>query len=396
MAPDFWNDNRKAQAQMQQLNALREEVSTWESIATQLNDLHGLVELLEEEPDEEMQDEVAQSLLSLEEQVKKLQFALMLNGEHDEKNAILSIHAGSGGVDAQDWAEMLLRMYLRWAEHHHFRTEVYDYSEGEEAGLKSTTVEITGRYAYGYLRSEIGTHRLIRLSPFDAAHRRHTSFAKVEVLPDIDDTIEITIRPDDIETDTYRSTGAGGQHVNKTDSAVRIRHLPSGIVVTCQNERSQIQNREVAMKLLRARLYELEQKKHEEETARLKGENVQADFGTQIRSVTVHPYTIVKDHRTNYETGNTEGYLAGDVDPFIYAYLQDKAGGVMAARISHTFPSVALQHEKNFHTQKTPQRGCCGVFHRLPCTYIERQGVRSVQNRVALHNVQDNGVYAEP
>ena len=331
MAPDFWNDNRKAQAQMQQLNALREEVTTWEGIATQLNDLHGLVELLEEEPDEEMQDEVAQSLLSLDEQVKKLQFALMLNGEHDEKNAILSIHAGSGGVDAQDWAEMLLRMYLRWAEHHHFRTEVYDYSEGDEAGLKSTTVEITGRYAYGYLRSEIGTHRLIRLSPFDAAHRRHTSFAKVEVLPDIDDTIEITIRPDDIETDTYRSTGAGGQHVNKTDSAVRIRHLPSGIVVTCQNERSQIQNREVAMKLLRAKLYELEQKKHEEETARLKGENVQADFGTQIRSVTVHPYSIVKDHRTNYETGNTEGYLAGDVDPFIYAYLQDKAGGVVAA-----------------------------------------------------------------
>jgi peptide chain release factor 2 len=331
MAPDFWNDNRKAQAQMQQLNALREEISIWEGIATQLNELHGLTELLEEEPDEEMQDEVAQSLLSIDEQVKKLQFALMLNGEHDEKNALLSIHAGSGGVDAQDWAEILLRMYLRWAEHHHFRTEVYDYSEGEEAGLKSTTVEITGRYAYGYLRSEIGTHRLIRLSPFDAAHRRHTSFAKVEVLPDIDDTIEITIRPEDIETDTYRSTGAGGQHVNKTDSAVRIRHLSSGIVVTCQNERSQMQNREVAMKLLRARLYELEQKKHEEETARLKGENVQADFGNQIRSVTVHPYTIVKDHRTNYETGNAEGYLAGDVDPFIYAYLQDKAGGVAAA-----------------------------------------------------------------
>jgi len=221
-------------------------------------------------------------------------------------------------------------MYLRWAERHHFRTEVYDYSEGDEAGLKSTTVEITGRYAYGYLRSEIGTHRLIRLSPFDAAHRRHTSFAKVEVLPDIDDTIEIVIRPDDIETDTYRSTGAGGQHVNKTDSAVRIRHIPTGIVVTCQNERSQIQNREVAMKLLRARLYELEQKKQAEETARLKGENVQADFGTQIRSVTIHPYTIVKDHRTNHETGDTDGYLAGNVDPFIYAYLQAKAGGVVA------------------------------------------------------------------
>ncbi len=319
MAPDFWADNRRAQAQMQQMNALREEVSTWEGIASQLNDLHGLAQLLEEEPDEEMQAEVAQSLSSIEEQVEKFQFALMLSGEHDEKNAILSVHAGSGGVDAQDWAEMLLRMYLRWAERHRFRTEVYDYSE-----------EITGRYAYGYLRSEIGTHRLIRLSPFDAAHRRHTSFAKVEVLPDIDDTIEISIRPEDIEMDTYRSTGAGGQHVNKTDSAVRIRHLPTGIVVTCQNERSQIQNREVAMKLLRARLYELEQKKREEETARLKGENVQADFGTQIRTVTVHPYNIVKDHRTGYETSDTEDYLAGNVDPFIYAYLQGQAGGVAA------------------------------------------------------------------
>ena len=313
---------------MQQLNALREEVTTWEGIATQLNDLLGLAQLLEEEPDEEMQAEVAQSLPPIEQEVEKLQFALMLNGEHDERNAILSIHAGSGGVDAQDWAEMLLRMYLRWAEHHHFRTDIYDYSDGEEAGVKSTTVEITGHYAYGYLRSEIGTHRLIRLSPFDAAHRRHTSFAKIEVLPDIEDTIEIVVRPEDIEVDTYRATGAGGQHVNKTDSAVRMRHIPTGVVVTCQNERSQLQNREVAMKLLKVRLYELEVKKQEEATAKLKGENVQADFGTQIRSVTVHPYTIVKDHRTGYESGDTTGYLAGNVDPFIQAYLQEQAGGV--------------------------------------------------------------------
>jgi peptide chain release factor 2 len=309
---------------------LREEVSTWESIAAQLEDLRGLAQLLEEEPDEELQAEVAQSVASIEQEVEKLQFSLMLSGEHDERNAILSIHAGSGGVDAQDWADMLLRMYLRWAESHKFRTEIYDYSEGEEAGIKSVTVEITGRYAYGYLRSEIGTHRLIRLSPFDAAHRRHTSFAKVEVLPDIEDTIEIVIRPEDIEVDTYRSTGAGGQHVNKTDSAVRMRHIPSGIVVTCQNERSQMQNREVALKLLKARLYEREQKRREEETARLKGEHVQADFGTQIRSVTIHPYNIVKDHRTNYETTDTEGYLSGNVDPFIFAYLQMMAAGVAA------------------------------------------------------------------
>ena len=318
---------------MQQLNALREEVATWENLSTQLEDLHGLAQLLDEEPDEEMQAEVVQSLPPLNEQIEKLEFALMLNGEHDESNAILSIHAGSGGVDAQDWAEILLRMYMRWADQHHFRTEVYDYSEGEEAGLKSVTVEITGRYAYGYLRSEVGTHRLIRLSPFDAAHRRHTSFAKIEVMPDIEDSIEITIRPEDIEVDTYRSTGAGGQHVNKTDSAVRMRHIPTGIVVTCQNERSQIQNREVALKILKARLYELEEKKRADEAAKLKGENVQADFGTQIRTVTVHPYNIVKDHRTNFETSDTEGYLSGNVDPFIYAYLQQKAGGVAVLEV---------------------------------------------------------------
>ncbi len=330
MAPDFWSDNRKAQGQMQQMNALREEVSTWEGIAAQLDDLQGLAQLLEEEPDEEMQAEVVQSLPPLEKQIEQLQFALMLSGEHDERDAIVSIHAGSGGVDAQDWAEMLLRMYLRWAERHHFRTEVYETSEGEEAGIKSASLEIRGRYAYGYMRSEAGTHRLIRLSPFDAAHRRQTSFAKVEVIPDVEEAIEITIRPEDIEVDTYRSTGAGGQHVNKTDSAVRMRHIPSGIVVTCQNERSQLQNREVALKLLKARLYEMELRKHEEETARLKGEHVQADFGTQIRSVIVHPYNIVKDHRTNHETSDTAGYLDGDIDGFVHAYLQDKAGGVIA------------------------------------------------------------------
>src|SRR5260370_26359894 len=328
MDEEFWADKRKAQAQMQQLNALREEVTSWESIAEKLNDLHGLAGLLEEEPDEGMQEEVAQDLAAIEQEVEKLQFALMLNGEHDERDAIMSVHAGSGGVDAQDWAEMLLRMYLRRAGRHHFSTQVYDYTDGEEAGIKSATIEISGRYAYGYLRSEIGTHRLIRLSPFDATNRGHTSFAKVEVMPDIENAIEIIVRPEDIEVDTYRSTGAGGQHVNKTDSAVRIRHISTGIVVTCQNERSQIQNREGALKILKARLSERELKKREEETAKLKGEHIQADFGTQIRTVTVHPYNIAKDHRTNFETSDTEGYLNGDVDPFIYAYLRMNAGGV--------------------------------------------------------------------
>jgi peptide chain release factor 2 len=330
---DFWSDNRKAQAHMQQVNALREEVTTWEAIATQLDDLHGLAELVEEEPDEEVQAEIRRSFETVEKEVEKLEFSLMLSGEHDENSAILTVHAGSGGVDAQDWAEMLLRMYLRWAEQHNFKTEVYDYNEGEEAGIKNATVEISGRYAYGYLRSEIGTQRLIRLSRFDAAHRRHTSFAKIEVMPDIEEDIEINIRPEDIEVDTYRSTGAGGQHVNKTDSAVRMRHIPSGIVVTCQNERSQIQNREVAMKILKARLYELEEKKRAEEAAKLKGENVQADFGTQIRTTTVHPYNIVKDHRTNAETSDTEGYLNGNVDPFIQSYLRAQASGVATAEV---------------------------------------------------------------
>jgi peptide chain release factor 2 len=326
LQPDFWSDNRRAQAHMQRLTSLREEVSTWERIASRLQDLQELAELLEEEPEAELEAEVTRSLAAVEAEIEERELALLFSGEHDERNAILSIHAGSGGIDAQDWAEMLLRMYLRWAEQHRFRTEIYDYSEGEEAGLKSVTVAIAGRYAYGSLRSEIGTHRLIRLSPFDAAHRRHTSFARVEVIPDIEDTIEITIRPEDLEIDTYRSTGAGGQHVNKTDSAVRIRHIPTGIVVTCQNERSQIQNREVAMRVLRARLYEHERRKREEEMARLKGEYVQADFGTQIRTVTLHPYTIVKDHRTGYESSDTESYLAGEIDPFIRAFLQMQAG----------------------------------------------------------------------
>src|SRR5215472_5536934 len=299
--PDFYADRAAAQSQMRTLSRLRNEVTTWESLQSRLLELHELALMLETAPDAGLEAEIVSALEEIEKELEQQRFKLLLNGEHDASSALVSIHAGNGGTDAQDWVEMLQRAYMRWAEAHGYEVELLDESPGEEAGVKSTTFSVAGPYAYGYLRGEAGAHRLIRLSPFDAAHRRQTSFAKVEVMPDIgDEPTEITIRPEDIEVDTFRSTGKGGQHLNKTDSAVRMRHKPTGIVVTCQNERSQIQNREVALKLLKARLYELELKKHEEETARLKGEHVQADFGTQIRTVTIHPYNIVKDHRTNF------------------------------------------------------------------------------------------------
>jgi len=265
----------------------------------------------------------------LRDEAQKRELESLLSGEADGNDCYLEVHAGAGGTESQDWASMLLRMYTRWAEKHGFKIEYLEETQGEEAGIKSATIEIKGHNAYGWLKTENGVHRLVRISPFDQAKRRHTSFASAFVSPEIDDSIVIDIKPDDLRIDTYRSGGKGGQHVNTTDSAVRMRHIPTGVVVTCQNERSQFQNREVALKLLKARLYELEQKRHEEETAKLKGEHVQADFGTQIRSVTIHPYNIVKDHRTGHETGDTTGYLAGNIDPFIQAYLQDQAGGVI-------------------------------------------------------------------
>ena len=277
--------------------------------------------MIDDSPDTELATEVAQSLKEMEARLERLRLALLLQGEHDASDAILTIHVGNGGVDAQDWVDMMLRMYLRWAQNRGFKTEILDLSPGEEAGTKSVSVAVSGRYAYGYMTSEVGVHRLIRLSPFDAAHRRQTSFAKVEVLPDIERDIEIVVRPEDVEVDTYRATGAGGQHINKTDSAVRMRHLPTGIVVTCQNERSQIQNREVAMRILKAKLYDLQVQQQQAEHDRLRGVHIEAAFGSQIRTVTLHPYTLVKDHRTNAETGDTAGYLNGDIDRFIEAFL---------------------------------------------------------------------------
>jgi peptide chain release factor 2 len=312
---------------MRELSRLRDEVTAWEGLESQLRDLGELADMLESEPDERLTAEVVREADSAEAELEKRRMTLLLSGEHDTKPAIVSIHAGNGGTDAQDWVAMLQRAYMRWAEGHGYSVELLDEMEGEEAGLKSTTFSVTGPYAYGYLRGEAGAHRLIRLSPFDAAHRRQTSFAKVEVMPDIgDEPIEIVVRPEDIEVDTFRSTGKGGQHLNKTDSAVRIKHKLSGIVVTCQNERSQIQNRETAMRVLKSRLYELEIEEREREAARLKGEHVEADFGSQIQTVTLHPYTMVKDHRTGAEQTDTVSYLNGDLDHFIEAELTVRAG----------------------------------------------------------------------
>jgi peptide chain release factor 2 len=309
---------------MQELSALRDLVDGWELLYRRASDAVELVQMAEDDPGmlAELQDEAE----NLEREFADREFALALSGEHDAGSAIISIHAGAGGTEAQDWAQMLLRMYLRWAEKRRFKTTITDMTEGEEAGIKSVTVEVDGSYAYGNLRAEKGTHRLVRLSPFDSSNRRHTSFAKVEVMPVLDEDIEVEINPKDIEIEVYLSGGAGGQNVQKNATAVRIRHLPTGIVVTCQNERSQTQNRESAMRVLRGKLYELEQERLGEEKARLKGENVQANFGSQIRSYVLHPYQMVKDLRTDVEVGNPTAVLDGDIDQFIVAWLKLQVG----------------------------------------------------------------------
>ncbi len=327
LAPDFYADRAHAQAQMRALSRLRDEVTTWESLQVRLAELHELAEMLNGASDADLEAEITTAMAEIDAELERQRFKLLMNGEHDASSAIMSIHAGNGGTDAQDWVAMLQRAYMRWAESHGYTVELLDETPGEEAGIKSTTFSIDGPYAYGYLRGEAGAHRLIRLSPFDAAHRRQTSFAKVEVMPDIgDEPIEIVIRPEDIEVDTFRSTGKGGQHLNKTDSAVRMRHKPTGIVVTCQNERLQIQNRELALRVLKSRIYELQIEEREREQARLKGAHVEADFGNQIRTVTIHPYNLVKDHRTGAEQGDTASYLNGEMDHFIEANLTARAG----------------------------------------------------------------------
>jgi len=307
---------------MRRLSSLREEVERWSTLEQQVEDAIELSTL----EDASLHDELVAETEALEQQVGKLEFHLLLSGPHDRNDAILAIHAGAGGTDAQDWTEMLLRMYLRWAEARGYSTDLVDQLSGEEAGLKRAAVAISGPYTYGYLNAERGVHRLVRLSPFDAAHRRHTSFALVEVWPDIGDDITVTIDPNDLQIDTFRASSAGGQHMQKNETAVRITHLPTAIVVSCQNERSQAQNREMAMRVLRARLLQLEEEKRREEIAELKGEHVDAGWGNQIRSYVLHPYQMIKDHRTNHETGNVQAVLDGRLDGFMETYLRHTMG----------------------------------------------------------------------
>jgi peptide chain release factor 2 len=304
---------------MKQYNPMKAEVDSWRTFSRRIEDALELAQLDDESLRAEMETEVS----TIETDLEKRSFTAMLSGKHDHDSAILAIHAGAGGTDSQDWAEMLERMYLRWIETRGFKADILDITEGEEAGIKSVTIAVEGEYAFGYLRSEKGVHRLVRLSPFDAAHRRHTSFALVEVLPQVSmDEAEIDIDPGDIKMDVYRSSGAGGQNVQKNATAVRLTHIPTGIVVTCQNERSQTQNREFAMRILRARLLELKQAEKEEERAVLRGEYTKAEWGSQIRSYVLHPYQMVKDHRTDYETGNAQAVLGGQLDEFIDSYLR--------------------------------------------------------------------------
>ncbi len=306
---------------MKQYNNVRNEVESWRGFSRRLHDALELAEL----DDESLRGELETEVAVIETELEKRSFTAMLSGRYDHDSAILAIHAGAGGTDSQDWAAMLERMYLRWAEARGYEAEIFDYTEGEEAGIKSVTIAVNGEYAYGYLRSEKGVHRLVRLSPFDAAHRRHTSFALVEVLPQVAmDEAEIEIDPGEIKMDVYRSSGAGGQNVQKNATAVRLTHIPTGIVVTCQNERSQTQNREFAMKILRARLLQLKQAEKEEERAILRGEYTKAEWGSQIRSYVLHPYQMVKDHRTDHEIGNAQAVLDGDLDEFMEAYLRSK------------------------------------------------------------------------
>jgi len=315
---------------MRRLSTVRSRIETWRGLEARVGELLQLLDLAEPEQDEATASDIERDAADVERQLDDLEFELTFSGPYDDRNAIIAIHAGAGGTESQDWAEMLMRMYLRWCEQRRFATDIIDLMPGEEAGIKSATIEVTGAHAFGYLRSERGVHRLVRLSPFDSAHARHTSFALVEVLPEASDAAEVKVNPDDLRVDVYRASGHGGQNVQKNSTAIRITHIPTNIVVTCQNERSQHRNRESAMRVLEARLIERELARHAEEQAKIKGEHVSAGWSNQIRSYVLHPYKMVKDHRTGYETSDAAGVLEGNLDDAIRAYLKTQVGAAVA------------------------------------------------------------------
>ena len=319
---DFWNDQEKSAVVLQKIKILKDKVSNYDVLNGNLEDIHAMIELIEEANDESLIDELKQDVKKFEKGLDRMEIEALLSGPHDANNAIVTIHPGAGGTESQDWAEMLYRMYSMWCDKNGYKLEELDYLDGDVAGLKSVTFTVTGPYAYGYLKSESGVHRLVRISPFDAGGRRHTSFASVEVIPEIAENLEVEIDPKDLRIDTYRSSGAGGQHINKTESAIRITHIPTNIVVSCQTQRSQIQNRETAMKMLISKLVELKERENKATISELKGVQREIAWGSQIRSYVFCPYTLVKDHRTNYETGNVEAVMNGELNEFMDAYLK--------------------------------------------------------------------------
>lgn len=324
-APGFWDDMDKAQKYMKELKNLKDSIETYNNLKSLYDDILVLIEMGEESEDAEIAEEAKSSMDEFASKVDEVKIKTLLSGEYDKYNAILKLNAGAGGTESCDWTSMLYRMYTRWAESKGFTTQVLDFLEGEEAGIKSITVQINGENAYGYLKSERGVHRLVRISPFNAAGKRQTSFASCDVMPDIEEDLDVEINDDDIRIDTYRSSGAGGQHINKTSSAIRITHLPTGIVVQCQNERSQLQNKDKAMKMLKAKLHLLKQQEEREKKSGIRGEIKEIGWGSQIRSYVMQPYTMVKDHRTNEETGNVSSVLDGNIDQFINAYLKQNS-----------------------------------------------------------------------
>ena len=321
---DFWNDQEKSAVVLQKIKILKDKVSSYDVLNVNLEDIHAMIELIEEANDESLIDELKQDVKKFEKGLDRLEIEALLSGPHDANNTIVTIHPGAGGTESQDWAEMLYRMYSMWCDKNGYKLEELDYLDGDVAGLKSVTFTVTGPYAYGYLKSESGVHRLVRISPFDAGGRRHTSFASVEVIPEITENLEVEIDPKDLRIDTYRSSGAGGQHINKTESAIRITHIPTNIVVSCQTQRSQIQNRETAMKMLISKLVELKERENKATISELKGVQREIAWGSQIRSYVFCPYTLVKDHRTNYETGNVESVMNGELNEFMDAYLKQQ------------------------------------------------------------------------